>query len=178
MKSFSFLILIACSAIGAFQGCMKSNKEKGTIIYIEVERMDPKLENCFSKNLYGKWASAEDPTPHDKSEKYTGPKPEGKFIFKSYDEFDISKDPPGTQKIMVTVYGDGDTTNTYFQIQRFQVEEAGIWSRNLNLGNFRVQDRPNDQINPGKVDDEEICNMMVRFCILASFENGLAQSEN
>ena len=71
----------------------------------------------------------------------------------------VSSDPPG-----------GDTTNTFFQLRKFQLEKEGIWTESLNIGHFRVQDRPHDKINPGKIDEEEICDMMVRFAIKASFK--------
>ncbi len=170
MKNTSIFIFLICSAIGTFQACTGSKKETGVPIYIEVEQMDPELEKCFKEKLYNKWASLEELTPHNSSEKYIGKDPLNKHIYKNYSEFDAYKDQPGTRKIMVRVYGDGDTATTFFQLQRFELEKEGIWSRNMNLGNFRVQDRPNDQINPGKVDEEEICDMMVRFCILASFK--------
>jgi len=153
-------------------GCGKNYKHSGVPIYIEVEEMDPQLIKCFSDKLYGKWASSDDLKPHDKNEKYLGKDPLDKHIFKSYDDFDVSRDTAGAEKIMVRVYGDGtgDTATTFFQIRRLELEPEGIWSESLNLGNFRMQDRPNDQINPGKVDEEEICEMMVKFCIKASFK--------
>lgn len=170
MKYTFIFILIFSIILGFFQSCNGRKKEIGVPIYIEVEQMDPELEKCFKEKLYNKWASLDELKPHESSEKYIGKDPLNKHIYKNYNEFDAYKDKPGTRKIMVRVYGDGDTATTFFQLQRFEFEKEGIWSRNMNLGNFRVQDRPNDQINPGKVDEEEICDMMVKFCILASFK--------
>ncbi len=167
MRSTVFILTLF---LAACLSCNKSTKESGSFIYIEVEDMDPTLEKCFSDKLYDKWASLEELTPHEPSEKYTGQKPQDKHIFKSYDDFDMDKDKAGTIKIMVTTYGDGDTATTFFHLRRFELEAEGLWTQTLNLGNFRVQDRPNDQINPGQVDEEEICDMMVRFAIKASFK--------
>lgn len=146
-----------------------SKKEAGIPIYLEVEGMDPEIEKCFSDKLYNKWASLQELTPHEKTEKYTG-KPEEKHIFKSYDEFDVDKDPPETEKFMVRVYGEGDTTNTFFQVRGFRWQKEGIWQQVINLGNFRIPDRKDDSINPGKVDQEEICDHLVHVCIMASFK--------
>lgn len=160
--------ILNCLVISS--GCSKSRKETGVPIYIEVERMDPDLEKCFSEKLYHKWASLHSLEAHDIKEKCNEPNPLDIHFFKSYDEFDMDKDTAGTQKLMITVYGDGDTTNTFFQLQQFELQSEGLWMRRMNLGNFRVQDRPNDSINPGKVDKAEICEMMVHFAIIASFK--------
>jgi hypothetical protein len=170
MRSTTVFIFIIFLLSNILVGCIKSKKESGLFMYIEVEQMDPELEKCFKEKLYNQWASLEELKPHKNSEKYTGNNPLNKYNFKDYSEFDASKDTAGTRKMMVRVYGDGDTATTFFQLQRFEWEKEGIWSRNMNLGNFRVQDRPNDNINPGKVDEEEICEMMVRLVILASFK--------
>lgn len=146
-----------------------SKKETGVPIYLDVEEMDPQIEKCFSDKLYDKWASLQDLTPHDKSQTYSG-KPEEKHIFKSYDKFDVDKDPPETEKFTVSVYGDGDTTNTFFSVRGWRWQKEGIWQQVINLGNFRIPDRKNDQINPGKVDEEEICDHLVYVCIRASFK--------
>ena len=170
MKSTTSILFIAFLFVHLMIGCSGSKKDTGLIMYIEVEEMDPQLEKCFKEKLYNQWASLDELTPHKSSEKYTGKDPLNKYIFKNYSEFDASKDSAGTRKMMVHVYGDGDTATTFFQLQRFEWEKEGIWSRNMNLGNFRIQDRPNDHINPGKVDEEEICDIMVKLVILASFK--------
>jgi hypothetical protein len=161
LTGFIMLALMACG----------SKKETGVPVYIEVEQMDPSLEKCFSEKLFGKWASLQDPIPHPNTEKYAG-NPENKHIFKSYDDFDASIDTLGTEKVMVKVYRaeNLDTTNSFFHIRRFELGPEGVWEETLNLGHFRLQDRPNDQINPGKIDEDEICEMMVKFCIKASFK--------
>lgn len=161
--SIYLLVLVACG---------NPKKETGIPIYIEVEQLDPQIVKCFNEKLYGKWASLDDLKLHDKNEKYTGSDPSSKHIFKSYDDFDASKDTAGTEKIMVRMYGDGtgDTATTFFQIRRYELEPEGIWTQTMNLGNFRMQDRPNDQINPGKVDEDEACDLLVKFCIKASFK--------
>ena len=170
MKTIVLLSLLTCFAIGALESCGIGKKETGTVIYVEIDQMDPELEKCFSQKLYNKWVSPEELRPHEKSEKYTGTKPEDKHVFKSYDEFDIEKDKAGSVKICIAVDPAGmDTTNTFFQLQKFHLEEEGIWSETINIGHFRVQDRPNDIKNPGKIDDEEICDQMVRFSIKASY---------
>ena len=164
--STSLFIVLAATSCGGIK------KETGIPIYMEVERMDPELSSCFSKKLYNTWAGLHDMTPHNIKEKCTEAKPEDKHIFKSYDDFDMDKNGLGTIKIMVTADPPGgDTTNTFFQLQKFELVEQGIWHRTLNVGHFRVQDRPDDHINPGKVDAEEICDMMVKFCIKASFKD-------
>lgn len=171
MKSIIFFTFITCSAIGAFESCGIGKKETGSVIYIEIDDIEPELEKCFSEQLYNKWSSMEEMRPHKKSEKYMGAKPEYKHIFKSFDEFDVGKDKAGTVKINVKVDPAGmDTTNTFFQLQKFSLEKEGIWNETMNLGHFRVQDRPNDTKNPGKIDNEEICDQMVRFCIKASYK--------
>src|SRR5687767_14658690 len=101
--------------------------------------MDPAIEKCFSDKLYNRWASLNDQTPHDKSQKYSGP-PEEKRIFKNYDEFDVDKDPPETEKFTVRVYGDGDTTNTFFSVRGWRWQKEGIWQQVILLGNFRIPD--------------------------------------
>lgn len=170
MKTTLLGTFLVCSALGAFQSCSKT-KEKGTIIYIEIQEAEPELEKCFSENLYNKWASPEEMKMHSSKDHYSGVKPEDKHVFKNFTEFDADKDKPGTIKIIMTAdAAGGDTTNTFFQLQKFQLEEGGIWTENLNIGHFRVQDRPNDTKNPGKIDNEEICDMMVKFAIKASYK--------
>lgn len=166
MNNKWILFVLAISLVS----CSKNKKEIGIPFYIEVERMDPELEKCFSEQLYNKWAGLHSLEAHEPEEKPNEKKLEDVHIFKSYDEFDVDKDLPGTEKLMVTVYGDGDTATTFFQVQRFELVPEGLWQRKLNLGNFRVQDRKNDTINPGKLDTEEICEMMVHICIVASFK--------
>lgn len=171
MKTVYPYLLLACFMY-TLNSCKKNAPSIGVPIYIEVEEMDPQLEKCFSQQLYGKWASVDNLTLHPSTEKYPGKNPADLHIFKSYNEFDASKDTAGTEKIMVKIYGDGsfDTATTFFQLRRYELESAGIWTQTLNLGNFRLQDRPNDQLNPGKVDEDEICDMMVKFCVKASFK--------
>jgi hypothetical protein len=168
MKKLLIIGVIFCGLIS----CGNRKKDAGIPIYIEVEEMDAQLIKCFSEKLYGKWAGADDLKLHEKNEKYSGKDPSDKHLFKSYDDFDASKDTAGTEKIMVRIYGDGtgDTATTFFQIRRYELEPEGIWTESLNLGNFRMQDRVNDKINPGKVDEEEICDLLVKFCIKASFK--------
>jgi len=160
------IIIVCCFLLS---GCKKDTTTVGTPIYLEVEQMDPKVEKCFKEKLYNKWASIKELFPHNQNEKYVG-KHEEKHIFKSYNDFDVDKDAPGTEKLMVRVYGEGDTSNTFFQVQGYKWQSDGIWQRVINLGNFRIPDRQNDTINPGKVDEEEICNHLVHICILASFK--------
>lgn len=151
-------------------GCQQKNKPVGIPIYIEVEQLDPEIEQCFSERLYNKWSGLHALEAHALTERPKEQKTEDVHIFKPYEEFDLDKDKPGTEKLMVTVYGDGDTATTFFQVQRFELMPEGLWQRKLNLGNFRIQDRKNDTINPGKLDDEEICDMLVHICIVASFK--------
>jgi hypothetical protein len=174
MRPVYLYILFAWGGLNAFYSCKKPAPPTGTPIYIEVEELDPQLEKCFSEKLYGKWASPDDLNLHNLKEKYLGKNSYDQHIFRSYNDFDAARDTAGTEKIMVKIYGDGsyDTATTYFQLRRYELEPEGIWTQTLNLGNFRLQDRPNDQINPGKVDEEEICDMMVRFCVKASFSGG------
>lgn len=167
MRKFSLIIPLILLVLIS---CTKNKKEIGIPIYVEVEQMDPELEKCFSDKLYKKWAGLNSLEPHSLSEKPNEKNIEDVHVFKSYDEFDMDKDKPGTEKLMVNVYGDGDTATTFFQVQRYELIPEGLWQRKLNLGNFRVQDRPNDTKNPGKLDTEEICDMMVHICILASFK--------
>lgn len=165
MKHISTIFILMV----AMTGCRKEKKDMGVPIYLEVEQMDPKIEKCFSEKLYHKWASLQELFPHEKTEKYSGDA-KNKHIYKSYNDFDVDKDAPGTEKLMVRVYGEGDTSNTFFQVQRFEWQSDGIWQRKMNLGNFRIPDRKNDNINPGKVDEEEMCDHVVHICIAASFK--------
>jgi hypothetical protein len=158
------------SALFLFMQSCGHKKETGSFIYIEIEQMDPELEKCFSEKLYNKWTDTDSTSPHEMKEKYTGKVPTDKHIFKNYDEFDMDKDSSGTVKVMITAdEAGGDTNNTFFQLRRFQLEKEGIWSETLNIGHFRVKDRPNDQLNPGIIDQEEICDQMVKFAIKASY---------
>jgi len=165
MKRIFLIFLI----IGALS-CSGKSKPKGSFVYLEVEGLDPKIEKCFQENLYGTWADINSQLPHTPQENSSEKNPENIHIYKPYKYFDLDKDKPGTNKLMVRVYGDGDTASTFFQVQRYQLEEAGNWQRTLNLGNFRVNERENDHISPGKIDDDEICNMLLRICIQASFK--------
>src|SRR5688572_19403914 len=118
--------------MGIIIGCTGTKKETGSYVYIEVEQLDPSIEKCFAENLYNKWAGLHSLEPHPMKEKCTEPKSEDKHIFKPYSDFDLDKDKPGTNKLMVRVYGDGDTASTFFQVQRYRLEEAGNWQRILN----------------------------------------------
>ena len=171
MKSFLYSVITGILVLTIASCINKKDKTKGTTIYIEVEEINLELEKCFTEKLFNTWASPEEMNSHPMSVRYKGSKPEDCHIFKSFDEFDMDKDSTGAIKIIVSSDAPGgDTANTFFQLRKFQLEKEGIWTESLNIGHFRVQDRPNDKINPGKIDEEEICDMMVRFVIKASFK--------